>query len=343
MTERQTISFLTRRFREVGIQPNTRHGQNFLIDLNLVRLLAESAELTRHDVVLEVGTGTGSLTSLLASRAGHVVTVEIDAQLHQLAREELASANNVTMLQQDALKNKNRIDPVVLDAVAEQLDALKQSLGGPGIPTEGPTSSDSSAQESSGESAAGSTIEAEAPRGVQLKLVANLPYNIATPLISNLLRVDRVPDMMVVTIQKELADRLTAAPGKKDYGALSIWVQSLANVEIVRELPPTVFWPRPKVQSAIIRILPCPDKRAGIRDLEFFRNFVRAMFFHRRKFLRSELISAHKHQLTKADVDAIMQQQGLLGNARAEELTIPRMQALADSVQDRLAEVTDSN
>src|SRR5690606_10298315 len=86
MSSRQTISFLRRRFAEVGISPATRYGQNFLIDLNLVELLAEAAELERRDVVLEVGTGTGSLTSLLAARAGAVVTVEIDPQLYQLAR-----------------------------------------------------------------------------------------------------------------------------------------------------------------------------------------------------------------------------------------------------------------
>ena len=88
---RQTVSYLTRRFAEVGLSPNRRHGQNFLIDLNLIQLLADSAELSPDDVVLEVGTGTGSLTTLLAQKAAHVVTVEIDQHLHQMAQEELES------------------------------------------------------------------------------------------------------------------------------------------------------------------------------------------------------------------------------------------------------------
>ncbi len=99
-TKYQTISFLKRRFAEVGVRLKSRHGQNFLTDLNLLRLLAETADVSADDVVLEVGTGTGSLTSLIAERVAAVVTVEIDPQLHQLASEELIDFDNVTQLQQ---------------------------------------------------------------------------------------------------------------------------------------------------------------------------------------------------------------------------------------------------
>ena len=82
--QRQTISFLTRRFREVGLRPASRHGQNFLIDMNLQQLLVDAAQLNETDLVLEVGTGTGALTALIARQAGAVITVEIDQHLHQL-------------------------------------------------------------------------------------------------------------------------------------------------------------------------------------------------------------------------------------------------------------------
>src|SRR5688572_21352715 len=101
-SRRQTLSFLKQRFAEVGLSLVKRHGQNFLIDLNLLDLLVEHAHLQPHDVVLEVGTGTGSLTSQMAQRVAAVVTVEIDPQLHQVASEELIEFDNVTMLQQDA-------------------------------------------------------------------------------------------------------------------------------------------------------------------------------------------------------------------------------------------------
>ena len=92
---RQTISYLTKRFAEVGLEPNRRHGQNFLIDLNLIKMLADSAKITPDDVVLEIGTGTGSLTGMLAENAAHVITVEIDAHLYQIAREELEEVENL--------------------------------------------------------------------------------------------------------------------------------------------------------------------------------------------------------------------------------------------------------
>src|SRR5204863_3497697 len=111
----------------------------------------------------------------------------------------------------------------------------------------------------------------------RFKLVANLPYNIATPILSNLLTASPAPLSLTATIQKELADRIVAPPGTKDYSALSIWMQSLCAIEIVREMRPQVFWPRPKVHSAIIHILPNPGKRAALTDPAFFHEFVRSL------------------------------------------------------------------
>ena len=295
----QTLSFLKRRFEQAGIRPRTKMGQNFLVDPNLQRFLLDSADPGPNDVVLEVGTGTGSLTMLLAGRAAAVVTVEVDRRLFQLAGEELHELDNVTMLRLDVLKNKNRLNPDVLGAVREQLAA--------------------------------------GPRR-QFKLVANLPFNVATPILSNLLTTDAPPRTMTVTIQKELADRITARPGTKDYGALSIWVQSQCRGEIIRVLPPTVFWPRPKVTSAIIQITLDDDLRERIADREFFHGFVRSMFFHRRKFLRSELLSAFKKRLTKPQVDRIMAQTGLDGTIRAERLDVDAMLALAEAVRAELGD-----
>ena len=121
MVERQTAQFLIRRFREVGIRPVTKRGQNFLIDLNLVELIAETADLGPDDVVLEVGTGTGSLTALMAPHVADVVTVEIDRQLHELANQELVEFENVTLLCQDVLKTKNQMHPLVLETLQEKL------------------------------------------------------------------------------------------------------------------------------------------------------------------------------------------------------------------------------
>ena len=290
---RQTLSFLQQRFKETGIRPRTRLGQNFLIDLNLLDVLVESAAVEPDDVVLEVGTGTGSLTAMLASRAAAVVTVEVDHRMFQLAAEHLHRFDNVTMLQVDVLKNKNRLNPAVLEAVDVQL----------------------------------------ATPGRRLKLVANLPYNIATPLLSNLLTLESPPRTMTVTIQKELAQRISARPGNKDFNALSAWIQSQCQVEILRLLPPGVFWPRPKVSSAFIQITLDDERRQRIPDRKFFHDFVRAMFIHRRKFLRSQLLSAAGGRLGKPEVDAVLAQLDLDGTLRAEQLDVETLLALCEAVR----------
>jgi 16S rRNA (adenine1518-N6/adenine1519-N6)-dimethyltransferase len=263
-----------------------------LIDLNLLNLLVDGAELSTSDVVLEIGTGMGSLTKALATRAGAVLTVEVDRDLQAIAARELASHPNVRLLCCDALRNKNHLRAELLDNIREAMSRIP---------------------------------------GSKFKLVANLPYNVATPIISNLLNETPLVERMVVTIQKELGERIIAPPSCKDYSALSIWMQSQCDCEILRILPPSVFWPRPNVDSAIIRIIPNAVKRARIVDLEFFHTRLRAMFLHRRKFLRSQVISAMQELLTKEQVDAVLAQENLEPNLRAEQLTVERMIALLEA------------
>jgi 16S rRNA (adenine1518-N6/adenine1519-N6)-dimethyltransferase len=175
----------------------------------------------------------------------------------------------------------------------------------------------------------------QAREGRRLKLVANLPFNIATPLLSNLLVDDALrPDRMVVTIQRELADRMMAAPANSAYGSLSVLVQALADVELVRVLAPSVFWPRPKVDSAIVLLVPRAEKRAAIADLEWFHAVVRRVFLHRRKNLRGVLATIWPW--SKSEVDAFLAEQGLDGQLRAEALNVPEWIALADALKQRV-------
>ena len=294
MTERQTLSFLSKSLERAGLHPKTKYGQNFLIDLNLLDILVQGADIGKTDVILEVGTGMGSLSKLMAPLAGAIVTVEIDRDLQALAAKELRGANNITMLSCDALRNKNHMRDDVLVAVRERLASIP---------------------------------------GSHFKLVANLPYNIATPIISNLLTVDPFPDRMVVTIQKELAQRIVAEPGCKDYSALTIWMQSLCDCEILRILPPSVFWPSPKVDSAIIRVTPNAVKRRRIVDLEYYHTRLRALFFHRRKFLRSQLFTATQDELSKPQIDGILDKLGLAPNLRAEQLSVEQIIELLEATR----------
>lgn len=296
MMRNQTISFLRQRFKENGIQPLGRFGQNFLIDPNLQQLLVEAAELTVEDVVLEIGTGTGGLTTIVAQCAAEVVTVEIDQHLYELASEQLIDYANVTMLHLDVLENKNRLSQHMLKSLVDRLQAVSRR---------------------------------------QWKLVANLPFSVATPVLSNLLAGTLVPVTMTITIQKELADRILAQPLTKDYGALSVWIQSQCEARLIRVLSPSVFWPRPKVSSAIMHLCVNPVKRAGIPDLTYWHHFVRAMFFHRRKFLRGVLLAAFKNHLSKTDVDRIFVELGFSANTRTEQLGVDTMLAFCESVRAR--------
>ena len=298
MTERQTLSFISKSLERAGLHPKTKYGQNFLVDLNLLDILIKGSDIQKTDVILEVGTGMGSLSKLMAPLAGAVVTVEIDRDLQALAAKELRGADNVTMLTCDALRNKNHMREDVLVAVRERLASIPDS---------------------------------------RFKLVANLPYNVATPIISNLLTVTPFPDRMVVTIQKELAQRIVAEPSCKDYSALSIWMQSLCDCEILRILPPSVFWPSPKVDSAIIRVTPNPVKRSRIVDLEYYHSRLRALFFHRRKFLRSQLLTATQDDLSKPQIDEILDKLGLAPNLRAEQLTVEQIIELLEETRTMTA------
>ncbi len=280
---RQTLSYLRRLFESHGLQAKSKLGQNFLIDLNLLDLIVRTAELDTTDTVLEVGTGTGSLTARLAEQAGAVVTVEIDRSLQPVAKDVVGERPNVRFVFGDALARKSELNPDMLAA----WDATATEKG-----------------------------------CVRRKLVANLPYVIATPLINNLLVARADIERMVVMVQWEIAERLRAVPGTKDYNALSVFVQSVADVEVVRKVLPSNFHPRPKVDSAIVLIKPSAEKRTKVGDVDRFRVFLRDLYVHRRKNLRQALSSWPTGRKEKTDVDAKLAQLSIDGTLRSEVLDV---------------------
>lgn len=230
-----------------GLRPRKRFGQHFLIDGNLMRRLADSAELQPDDVVLEVGAGTGGLTDLLANRAGRVVCVEIDMDLFSILSERFGDRANVELICGDVLEQKHRL----LSAVGKALRGCNARGG--------------------------------------VKLVSNLPYDIATPLLMNLL-VD-YPQMsrFCFTVQAEVGDRITAQPGTKAYGPLSILARTICTAQTVARIGPQSFWPRPLVDSVMLRLDRCEPAVLDGDALARFSSLVRGVFEHRRKTLRSAL------------------------------------------------------
>jgi 16S rRNA (adenine1518-N6/adenine1519-N6)-dimethyltransferase len=294
---RQTQSYLRSLFSHRGISPRHGLGQNFLIDLNIHDLIVNAADVGSNDMILEVGSGTGAFTMLMASRVATVVTVDVDPSMAKLTSDVVAGLPNVRVLNLDALKNKNTLNPGMLDHVRAGL----------GIGT-----------------------------GKAFKIVANLPYHVATPVITNfLVHPDLCPVLMVVTIQRELADRMCAVAATPAYGSLSILVQALADVSIVRTLPPTVFWPQPKVDSAVVAIQPNAGKRAAVGEVAWFHDLVRSVFLHRRKYLRHVLAGLWPDRWTKMEVDAWLESRGLSGQIRAEALDIEEFLTMAHALYER--------
>ncbi|MFM7058562.1 MAG: 16S rRNA (adenine(1518)-N(6)/adenine(1519)-N(6))-dimethyltransferase RsmA [Planctomycetota bacterium] len=297
--QRQTRTHLLELFRQHGLNPRGDLGQNFLIDVNLIEFVVRHGDLRPEDVVLEVGTGTGGMTAFLAQDAGHVVSVDIDRNMSALAAEAVRGCRNVTLVNEDILKNKNTLAPAVTALLRQHLAAIP---------------------------------------GSRLKLVANLPYSVGTPVISNLLASDLPWERMVCTIQWELAEKMSAEAGGRGYAALSVWVQSQATVRILRRLGPKVFWPRPKVDSAIVSIWRDDVAAARMTDRRFFQDFLRRLFSQRRKHIRGVLAGMYRRQLDKSHVDSLLNQLQMRGDERAELMDPATLIQLANGLRAFIAE-----
>ncbi len=171
-----------------------------------------------------------------------------------------------------------------------------------------------------------------APLPPPRKAVSNLPYNIASPLIVTLLERPLGFTRMVFTVQREVAERLAAAPGGKDYGALSVAVQYRAAARIVMRVPSTAFYPPPDVESAVVLLEVRPKPAVHVDDEAVFFRVVRGAFAHRRKTLRNTLAGAL--DLDPAIVDAATKQAGIDPTRRGETLTLDEFASLSQSMAD---------
>ncbi|MBU5668718.1 16S rRNA (adenine(1518)-N(6)/adenine(1519)-N(6))-dimethyltransferase RsmA [Peptoniphilus sp. MSJ-1] len=251
-------------------------GQNFLIDGNVVRKIADAAEITEDDNVLEIGPGVGTLTEELALRAKKVLAVEIDEKLKELHKETL-DIENVKVIYGDFLK-------IDLDKVLEE--------------------------EFNGES---------------FKVVANLPYYITTPIIEKLVVSDINLISITVMVQKEVAKRLSAEPGNKDYGSLSVFINYYTDCKYKFQVPQTVFMPRPNVDSAVVTLKMLEREKF---DTEFLFKVVRASFTTRRKTILNSL-SNSKLNYSKEDIRRALELSNISPTRRAESLKLEEFMVLS--------------
>lgn len=274
----QTKQEISSLLAQAGAQPRHRFGQNFMIDQNLVRLIADAGDIRPGDLVLEVGPGTGTLTDELLARGGDVLAVEIDRDLAGLLRKRFEDNPRFRLIEGDALAGKHELNEQLVAAIRDAV-----------------------------------------AHGKPVKLVANLPYNIASPLIVELL-IEGV-SLLTFTVQKEVADRLRADAGSDAYGGLTIMAQLLSKVHVLRTLPPQAFWPAPKIESALVRMT--KDDRLGPKARDF-GHFVQQLFSFRRKTLRKALNQAGH------DAERALTQASLDGQQRPEQLTPEQFLTLFD-------------
>ncbi|MFQ5424733.1 MAG: 16S rRNA (adenine(1518)-N(6)/adenine(1519)-N(6))-dimethyltransferase RsmA [Phycisphaerae bacterium] len=277
----QTKSDILRILTAVGRRPRKRFGQHFLIDRNLMRKLVDAAEIGPRDCVVEVGAGTGSLTGLLAVSAGRVVAAEIDPLLADMVEAQTRACGKVVVVRGDALLNKSTLSPELVAAMR----AGHTSAGG------------------------------------ELLLVANLPYDIATPLLIDLLLSDLPFCRLCFTVQTEVAQRLTAEPSTRDYGPAAIVTGAFGRVRRICRVPPEAFWPMPRVHSTMLRLDVHP---AGPADAAGLAAFVRSFFLHRRKTLLHTARRRTDAPLAIAAIDST----GVDPAARPENLAVDQWMAL---------------
>ena len=265
-----------------GLTPKKKFGQNFLSDPALLSEIADCADITKDDDILEIGPGTGNLTKILASRARSVTAIEIDRELIPFVTVAAEPFGNTRVINADIMKS--------------DIKAL--------LP----------------------------PDAGHLKVVANIPYYITTPLVTKLLSCGISFESLVLLVQKEVAVRMAAPPGSRDCGAISYFVSWRSVPRIMLSVPPEAFYPVPKVESALIRLDILKDRPIKVLDEELMFSLIRAGFELRRKTLVNAIAadSALSGRFSKEMTIEALSELSMDQNIRAERLTLSDFGALAD-------------
>lgn len=262
---RPSPSSVRKLLNKFHIKPRKGLGQNFLVSQPLLQRIIEAADITEEDVVLEIGSGLGTLTVGLAGCAGRVIALELDERLIPVLRQATAPYPQVKVMQGDIL-------------VIEPADLISTPY----------------------------------------KVVANLPYYVTSAILRHLLEARRKPSLMVVTVQKEVAQRIVARPG--EMSLLAVSVQLYGQPRIVAYARPGAFYPSPRVASAVLRIDLYQQLPAQIDDTQSFFDLVRAGFAQRRKQLRNSL--SHGLNLPPDQIIEALHQCGLNQRQRPQELSV---------------------
>lgn len=256
-----------------GFTFQKKYGQNFLIDSNILEKIIIESDITKNDVVLEIGPGMGTMTERLSEFAKEVVAVEIDKKLIPVLEDTLSTRKNVTIINDDILK---------LD-IKELVEKYNE--------------------------------------GKPVKVVANLPYYITTPIIMGLFESHAPIESITIMVQKEVAERMEAKPGSKNYGALTLAVAYYSKPEIVTEVPSSCFMPRPNVDSIVIKLTRHDEPTVDCDEKLLFK-LIRASFNQRRKTLYNGLSNSGEVNFSKDEIKAAIEKAGFSETVRGEALSL---------------------
>ena len=260
-----------------NIKANKSLGQNFLVSEEVVKNIVECSEITKKDLVIEIGPGLGTLTKELLEKAGKVICIELDTKMITILKDRFALYDNFEILNNDVLK-------VDLEKII-----------------------------------------------MENKASGNLPYYITTPIIMKLLEEKLDLESITVMIQKEVADRLIAIPGKKNTGAITYSVYYYASSEAILEVPKDSFIPAPEVTSKVIKLNIRKEPIITVKSSEKMFKIIKSAFTQRRKTLLNSLVNT-KIIENKSKGIAVLQKLGLNENVRPEELTLEQFAKISDNL-----------
>lgn len=258
---------------QYAIKPRKKLGQSFLMEESVIKKIAVIAQVTKNDIVVEIGAGIGVLTEDLAQNAAELIAVELDDKLIEILRDKLSKYDNVQIYSGDILKFN--FGAIVRDG--------QQNI----------------------------------------KVIGNIPYNISSPVLFHLLSFRKIIDSFVLMLQKEVIQRLVAHPGGKDYGIPSVILQMFAAVEKVLDVSAGCFYPRPKVESSVMKGYFLKRPLVELADEHFFVRLVRDAFSQRRKMLINNL---KKSKLLEGVSESFLKEAlklaGIDGQRRSESLSV---------------------
>lgn len=277
--EINTLNITKKIMQQNNIVPTKRFGQNFLIDDLVLEGIAVKSEITKDDLVIEIGPGIGNLTEYLLDRTGFAILVEIDRKMIDVINNRFENRSNYLLLNEDVLK-------VDLDNIINEVE------------------------------------EKNNVKYKNVKVIANLPYYITTPIIFKLLQDSKRVSEIVVMVQKEVANRMVANFKTKDYGILTLMVGFLSSAKIEIDVPRDCFIPAPNVDSSVISLKKGKKYELDEKKEKLLFDLIHKAFSQRRKKMINSLFSNSFGNKSKEELEKIIQKCDLSLNSRAEELEL---------------------